>query len=147
MGKGISLEKLNQRNRQVKPAKVRRRPNKDSVLKSERQIIREWGQQLHEFERQHFCQYEREEETHPYVLYSVLGFFVITVAVLFYYAALEVYSLNKGNYYFWLYLLLIPFVIITKDRNWKILGLIVLFGGFSYWSWTWVMTDLFYSAY
>ncbi len=106
MGKGISLEKLNQRNRQVKPAKVRRRPNKDSVLKSERQIIREWGQQLHEFERQHFSQYEREEETHPYILYSVLGFFVITMAVLFYYAALEVYSLNKGNYYFWLYLLL-----------------------------------------
>ena len=68
-------------------------------------------------------------------------------AVLFYYAALEVYSLNKGNYYFWLYLLLIPFVIITKDSNWKILGLIVLFGGFCYWSWTWVMTDLFYSAY
>ena len=58
MGKGISLEELKQRNRQGKAAKVRRTPKKNPVLKSQGQIIREWGQQLHEFERQHFHQFE-----------------------------------------------------------------------------------------
>ncbi len=146
MGKGISLEELNQRNRERKAAKIRRKPKKIPALKSEGQIIREWGQQLHEFERQHFHQFEREEETHPYILYCVLGFFFMFISSLFFYAALEIFEANSGNFYFWAYLSLIPFVIIVKDPNWMMLGLIALFLGFFYWSWTWVMTDLFISA-
>ena len=146
MGKGISLEELKQRNRQGKAAKVRRPSKKRPVLKSEGQIMREWRQQLHEFERQHFHQFEREEETYPYVLNCAVGFFVITMAGLLFYAVLEIFEANSGNLYFWAYLSLIPFVIITKDPNWKILGLIVLFLGFFYWLWAWVMADSYIPA-
>tara|TARA_B100000035_G_C20970220_1_gene540672 strand:- start:103 stop:537 length:435 start_codon:yes stop_codon:yes gene_type:complete len=144
MGKGISLEELKQRNRQGKAGKVRRQSKKRPVLKSEGQIMREWGQQLHEFERQHFHQFEREEETHPYILNCVVGFFAITMAGLLFYAALEIFEANSGNLYFWAYLSLIPFVIIAKDPNWMMLGLLGLFLGFIYWSWTWVMTFLYF---
>lgn len=146
MGKGISLEELKQRNLQGKAGKVRRPSKKRPVLKSEGQIMREWRQQLHEFERQHFHQFEREEETYPYVLNCAVGFFVITMAGLLFYAVLEIFEANSGNLYFWAYLSLIPFVIITKDPNWKILGLIVLFLGFFYWLWAWVMADSYIPA-
>ena len=144
MGKGISLEELNQRNRSGQAAKVRLQTKKSPALKSEGQIVREWGKQLRGFERQHLPQYEREEETHPYILNCAVGFFVITMAGLLFYAVLEIFEANSGNLYFWAYLSLIPFVIIAKDPNWKILGLIVLFLGFFYWSWIWVMTFLYY---
>ena len=144
MGKGISLEELKQRNRQGKAAKMRRTPKKNPVLKSQGQIIREWGQQLHEFERQHFHQFERKEETYPYILNCAVGFFVITMAGLLFYAVLEIFEANSGNFYFWAYLSIIPFVIIAKDPNWMMLGLVALFLGFFYWSWTWVMTFLYF---
>ena len=144
MGKGISLEELNQRNRSGQAAKVRLQTKKSPALKSEGQIVREWGKQLRGFERQHLPQYEREEETHPYILNCAVGFFVITMAGLLFYAVLEIFEANSGNLYFWAYLSLIPFVIIAKDPNWMMLGLVALFLGFFYWSWTLVMTFVYF---
>lgn len=144
MGKGISLEELNQRNRSGQAAKVRLQTKKSPALKSEGQIVREWGKQLRGFERQHLPQYEREEETHPYILNCAVGFFVITMAGLLFYAVLEIFEANSGNLYFWAYLSLIPFVIIAKDPNWMMLGLLGLFLGFIYWSWTLVMTFVYF---
>lgn len=63
MGKGISLEELNRRDRPKKAAQPVRRNLKPSVVKSEAQIIREWGQQLAQFEREHFR--HREQKTKP----------------------------------------------------------------------------------
>ncbi len=63
MGKGISLEELNQMHRPEKAAQPGRRNLKPSVVKSEAQIIREWGQQLAQFEREHFR--HREQKTKP----------------------------------------------------------------------------------
>ena len=146
MGKGISLEELNQRNRSGQAAKVRLHSKKSTALKSEGQIVREWGKQLRGFERQHLPQYESEEVADLYILYLVLGLLLIFMSGLVFYAALGIYEINRGNYYFWAYLSLIPFVIITKDPNWKILGLIVLFLGFFYWLWAWVMTDSYIPA-
>jgi hypothetical protein len=63
MGKGISLEELNRMSQPKKPAQPGRRNLKPSVVKSEAQIIREWGQQLAQFEREHFR--DREQKTKP----------------------------------------------------------------------------------
>ena len=63
MGKGISLEELNRRSRPKKPAQPVRRPAKNPPLKSDAKIIRELGQQLAQFEREHFR--HREQKTKP----------------------------------------------------------------------------------
>jgi len=138
MGKGISLEELKQRNRQKKAVKPRRQPRQSPVLKSEAAIIREWGQQLAQFERQHFHRHGKKQGTSADRIVSlVIVIFVISILPLFLYAAWEIFQVNRGNFYFWAYLSLIPFVLITKDDNWQTLGIIVLFLGFFYWVWVW----------
>ena len=64
MGKGISLEELNRMDRAKKAVQPVRRPAKNPPLKSDAKIIRELGQQLAKFERQHF-QNHREQKQEP----------------------------------------------------------------------------------
>tara|TARA_B110000914_G_scaffold180412_1_gene162638 strand:+ start:386 stop:814 length:429 start_codon:yes stop_codon:yes gene_type:complete len=63
MGKGISLEELNRMDRAKKAVQPVRRPAKNPPLKSDAKIIRELGQQLAQFEREHFR--PREQKTKP----------------------------------------------------------------------------------
>lgn len=91
MGKGISLEELNRRDRPKKAAQPGRRNLKPSVVKSEAQIIREWGQQLAQFEREHFR--HREQKTKPpsrpedgvltQVIYGACFFFFMNLLFVF----------------------------------------------------------------
>ena len=91
MGKGISLEELNQMHRPEKAAQPGRRNLKPSVVKSEAQIIREWGQQLAQFEREHFrhCEQKTKPPSRPedgvltQVIYGACFFFFMNLLFVF----------------------------------------------------------------
>ena len=142
MGKGISLEELNRRNRPKKAAQPVLPPAKKfNPVKSEAQIIRELGQQLAQFEREHFRPREQRQAAGPHMSF-LPGLFFGTLGVclfsFFLFLSWEMFQVNRSNFYFWAYLFVAPFMIIiggASDSNWKILGLIVLIIGWFYWAW------------
>ena len=134
MGKGISLDELNRRSRPKKTAQPVRRPAKNPPLKSDAKIIRELGQQLAQFERQHFQNHrEQKLETRLYLPLFFIGILGICFFSFFLFMTWEIFQVNRGSFYFWGYVFLVPFVIFHHDENWKLLGLIVLIIGWFYW--------------
>ena len=142
MGKGISLEELNRKNpvqkRRLQP--IVRSPQKISPVKSEAQFVRELGQQLAQFERKHFIPREQKQAFSSLTL-CFGGLFVGILICLFcgfLFVSWEIFQANRGNFYFWAYVFIVPFMIIiggASDNNWTIMGLIVLIIGWFYWAW------------
>jgi len=141
MGKGISLAELNRMHRAKKAIQPVRRPPKSSVVKTDAKIIRELGQQLTQFERQHFRPREQKQEPlQARLLLFFIGILGICIFSLMLWVVVVVtwgiFLLNIGNFYFWGYVFLVTLLFFQHDSAGKIWGLIVLIIGWWYWLFT-----------
>jgi hypothetical protein len=135
MGKGISLAELNRMHRSKNPVQPPRQRPKSSVIISEAQFKRELRQKLNQFEREHFRPLEQKQEPRLYLPLFFIGILGICFFSFFLFVTWEIFQVNRGNFYFWGYVFLVPLVIFHHDENWKNLGLIVLIIGLFYWLW------------
>lgn len=135
MGKGISLEELNLRNKPKKAVQPVRRAPQPAAWNS----FRELGGILNQFEREHFR--PLEQQTPSLLMLFLQNLFIgilgICLFTFFLFVSWEIFQVNRGNFYFWIYLFMVPFMIIiggASDNNWKMLGLTVLIIGWFYWA-------------
>lgn len=133
MGKGISLEELNRMSQPKKPVQPVRHAPQPAPWNS----IRELGEVLNQFERKHFRPLEQQTPSLVMLFLQglVIGILGICLFTFLLFTSLEIFQVNRGNLYFWVYLFTVPFMIIiggASDHNWKILGLIVLIIGWFY---------------
>ena len=132
MGKGISLEELNRKNRPKKAVQPVRHAPQPAAWNS----IRELGGILNQFEREHFRPREQKKEPRVNLTPFFIGILGICLLSFFLLVSWEIFQVNRGNFYFWAYVFVVPSMIIiggASDNNWKILGLIVLIVGWFYW--------------
>ena len=133
MGKGISLEELNRRNRPKKAVQPVRRAPQPAAWNS----FRELGGILNQFEREYFR--PLGQQTSSLLMLFLQNLFIgilgISLLTFFLFVSWETFQVNRGSFYFWAYVFMVPFMIIiggASDHNWKILGLIVLIIGWLY---------------
>ena len=135
MGKGVSLEELNRKNRPKMAVQPARHAPQPAAWNS----IRELGEVLNQFERKHFRPLEQQTPSLLMLFLQGLFFGILGICLFTFllFTSLEIFQVNRGNLYFWVYLFTAPFMIIiggASDHNWKILGLIVLIIGWFYWA-------------
>ena len=137
MGKGISLEELNLMNKSKKAVQPVWRPRKSPAVKSEAKNI--GRQQLAQFEREHFRPLGQQTSSllMLFLQYLFIGILRIWCLFIFFFVSWETFQFNRGSFYFWAYVFVVPFMIViggASDHNWKILGLIVFIIGWFYWA-------------